>query len=71
MPPLLLAVPAALAASCAFMLPVATPPNAVVFGSGRITILEMSRAGLYVNLVGIVLITLATYAVAMPLLLDG
>ena len=71
MPPLLLAVPAALAASCAFMLPVATPPNAVVFGSGRITILEMSRAGLYVNLVGIVLITIATYAVAMPLLLDG
>jgi len=50
---------AALAASMAFMLPVATPPNAIVFGSGYITIPQMSRAGLVLNLCAIVLITLA------------
>ena len=66
--PLLLIVPAALAASCAFMLPVATPPNAVVFGSGRVRIGEMSRAGLWLNFVGIAVITVAAYAVAMPML---
>jgi sodium-dependent dicarboxylate transporter 2/3/5 len=66
--PLLLIVPAALAASCAFMLPVATPPNAVVFGSGLVSIPEMSRAGLVLNLVAVALIPLLTYAVAIPLL---
>jgi len=66
--PLRLALPAALAASLAFMLPVATPPNAVVFGSGRIPIREMSRAGLWLNLIAIALIPLLTYAVAIPLL---
>jgi sodium-dependent dicarboxylate transporter 2/3/5 len=54
--PLMLVVAAALAASCAFMLPVATPPNAVVFGSGLVTIPQMVRAGLWLNLVGVVLI---------------
>ena len=58
--PLLLAVPAAIAASCAFMLPVATPPNAIVFGSGRVGIAEMSRAGLWLNVIGTVLITALT-----------
>jgi sodium-dependent dicarboxylate transporter 2/3/5 len=66
--PLLLAVPAAIGASCAFMLPVATPPNAIVFGSGHVTIPQMSRAGLWLNLLGIVLITLLTYSVAVPML---
>ena len=66
--PLLLIVPAALSASCAFMLPVATPPNAVVFGSGLVSIPEMSRAGVWLNLTAIALITLLTYTVAMPLL---
>ena len=56
--PLMLAVPAALAASCAFMLPVATPPNAIVFGSGYITIPQMIRAGLVLNLLGILMITI-------------
>ena len=55
--PLLLTVPAALAASCAFMLPVATPPNAIVFGSGYVTIPQMMRAGLVLNVLGIVVLT--------------
>jgi len=65
---LTLIVPAAIAASCAFMLPVATPPNAVVFGSQRITLPQMARAGALINLIGIVLITLLTYAVVVPVL---
>lgn len=55
--PLLLTIPAAMAASCAFMMPVATVPNAIVFGSGHISIMQMARAGLWLNLVGIVAIT--------------
>ncbi|MDX1649495.1 MAG: DASS family sodium-coupled anion symporter [Myxococcota bacterium] len=66
--PLLLAVPAALAASCAFMLPVATPPNAIVFGSGLITIPEMARAGLWLNLVSVALVTAVGWLLALPLL---
>ncbi|OEU62387.1 MAG: anion transporter [Desulfuromonadales bacterium C00003094] len=65
--PLLLLIPAALAASCAFMLPVATPPNAIVFGSGYITIPQMVRSGLGLNLLSILLITLLTYALVVPL----
>ncbi|MEL7833733.1 DASS family sodium-coupled anion symporter [Fodinibius sp. Rm-B-1B1-1] len=59
--PMLLAVPAALGASCAFMLPVATPPNAIVYGSGKISIPEMSKAGLWLNLVFIVLLTVGAF----------
>lgn len=55
--PLLLMVPAAVAASCAFMMPVATPPNAIVFGSGRIRIAQMAKAGLLINLIAIVVVT--------------
>jgi sodium-dependent dicarboxylate transporter 2/3/5 len=55
--PLLLMIPAALSASCAFMMPVATPPNAIVFGSGRVKIGEMVKAGLLINLIGVVVIT--------------
>lgn len=66
--PLLLVVPAAISASCAFMLPVATPPNAVIFGSGVVRIPDMVRAGFWLNAIGIALITLFTYAVAMPVL---
>ena len=66
--PLLVIVPAAIAASCAFMLPVATPPNAVVFGSGLVPIPEMIRAGIWLNLIGIVVITGLCYALVLPLL---
>lgn len=60
MDPMLLAIPVALAATCAFMLPVATPPNAIAFGSGYVTIGQMIRGGLWLNVVGVVLITLVT-----------
>lgn len=55
--PLELAVPATLAASCAFMLPVATPPNAIVFGTGYISMQQMMRAGWWLNVVAVLLIT--------------
>lgn len=63
--PLLLAMAVTLAASCAFMLPVATPPNAIVYGTERITIPQMAKAGLWVNLLFIGLITLVAYVVVM------
>ena len=57
--PLVLATVVAVAASLAFMLPVATPPNAVVFGTGYVTVPEMARAGLVLNLLGVVLLAVA------------
>lgn len=67
--PIVLAVPVTLAASCAFMLPVATPPNAIVFGSGMLTIPRMARAGLLLNLFGIVLVSTVAYKLA-PMFLN-
>ena len=64
--PLLLMFPAAISASCAFMMPVATPPNAIVFGAGYVTIPQMARAGLLLNLIGVVLVTAVTYFLAVP-----
>jgi len=66
--PLLLMVPATLSASCAFMLPVATPPNAIAFGTGELPIKEMVRTGIVLNLIGIVLITAAIYLLGIPAL---
>lgn len=66
--PIVLAVPATLAASCAFMLPVATPPNAIVFGSGLLMIPGMAKAGMVLNLFAIVLVTLAALVLAPALL---
>ena len=57
--PLLLTASIAIAASCAFMLPVATPPNAIVFGSELIKVPQMMRAGIVINLIAIVVVTLA------------
>ncbi len=56
--PLLVTAAVAIAASCAFMLPVATPPNAIVFGSGLIKVPQMARAGFLLNLIGIVLVSI-------------
>ncbi|MEC8158377.1 MAG: DASS family sodium-coupled anion symporter [Pseudomonadota bacterium] len=56
--PLVLCVPVTLAASCAFMLPVATPPNAIVFSSGALTIPQMIRAGILMNLIAMMTLTL-------------
>ena len=63
--PLLLAMAVTLAASCAFMLPVATPPNAIVYGTERISIPQMAKAGLWVNVLFIGLITLVAYVLVM------
>ena len=59
--PLLITVPAAIAASCAFMMPVATPPNAIVFATGHLRIRSMIRAGFALNLIGTLLVSLLAY----------
>ena len=60
--PKLFMIPATISASFAFMLPVATPPNAIVFGSEKFSVSEMAREGLVLNLVGILIVTLVCYA---------
>jgi solute carrier family 13 (sodium-dependent dicarboxylate transporter), member 2/3/5 len=59
--PLLLMIPATMSASMAFMLPVATPPNAIIFGTNRITIAQMARTGLILNLIGALVISGVIY----------
>ena len=60
--PYVLIIPAAIAASCAFMLPIATPPNAIVFGSGHITTAAMRKTGFWLNLLCLLIITLLAYS---------
>lgn len=67
--PLLLMLPVTLAASMAFMFPIATPPNAIIFGSGRISMLNMLKTGFILNLLAISLITFFTYYWA-PVIFD-
>ena len=67
-PPIVLTVPITIAASCAFMLPVATPPNAIVFSTGAISIPQMVRAGIFLNLIGIVIVSIAALVLAPGLL---
>lgn len=59
--PILITIPAAIAASCAFMMPVATPPNAIVFASGHLSIQSMIRKGFMLNLIGVLVVTLLGY----------
>jgi len=56
--PFFLMIPATLSASCAFMMPVATPPNAIVFGTGRLKIIDMATTGIILNVIGVIVITL-------------
>ena len=59
--PKLLMIPAAMSASCAFMLPVATIPNAVIFGTGEVSVKRMAREGLVLNLLGAITVSLICY----------
>ncbi len=59
--PEVLTVPVVLAASCAFMLPVATPPNAIVYGANKFKIIDMMRAGFFINIAGIFVVTVFAY----------
>ncbi len=68
--PLLLATPMVFAASCASMLPMGTPPNAIVFASGRLKLSDMVKTGLVMNLISVVLITLFCYFV-LPHVVEG
>ena len=65
MDPFMLMIPATISASCAFMLPVATPPNAIVFSSGAIPMSGMVRAGIVMNIIGVVLVTSLMYLLAI------
>ena len=67
-PPIVLTVPITIAASCAFMLPVATPPNAIVFSTGSITIPQMVKAGFVLNLIGAAIVSIVSLFVAPALL---
>ena len=69
--PVLLATAAAVSASCAFMLPVATPPNAIVFGSGDLRIAQMVRAGIGMNIICIIAVTAWVILVVGPVLGEG
>ena len=64
--PRLLMIPATIAASCGFMMPIGTPPNAIVFSTGRIRAGQMAGYGLVLNLLGAVLLTLATMGLMVP-----
>jgi sodium-dependent dicarboxylate transporter 2/3/5 len=65
--PFLLMIPAAMSASCAFMLPVATPPNAIIFGSGYLRIPDRARIGFFLNIIGAIIVTLIVYFLVIPI----
>jgi sodium-dependent dicarboxylate transporter 2/3/5 len=64
--PILLMIPATISCSTAFMLPIATPPNAIVFGSGYIRIRDMVKIGFAMNIIGLILIVILMYVLAKP-----
>jgi len=70
-PPVWLMLPAVLAASCAFMFPVATPPNAIIFGTGKLTVTEMLKTGFILNGAAILLITVLSYFLVPLVMLNN
>ncbi len=70
MNPLLLGIPMTLAASCASMMPMGTPPNAIVFASGHITLKQMVKTGFVMNVIAVILITLFSYYI-IPLIIGN
>lgn len=64
--PRLLMIPATVSASCAFMLPIGTPPNAIVFGTGRIRLSQMAGYGVILNIVGVILATVTALWLMVP-----
>jgi len=64
--PYLLIFPATIAASCAFMMPVATPPNAIVFGSGQVRLPHMMKAGVWLNVLGVIVIMVVSWFLLEP-----
>jgi solute carrier family 13 (sodium-dependent dicarboxylate transporter), member 2/3/5 len=61
LPPLLLIIPMTIASSCGFMMPMGTPPNAIVFSTGELKIRDMMRSGIYINILSVLLITIVAY----------
>ena len=68
--PLLILIPATLAASCAFMLPTATPPNSVVFASGHLKVAHMVKAGIYMNIVSVILLMIGWFGLPGNIILN-
>jgi sodium-dependent dicarboxylate transporter 2/3/5 len=66
--PLLFMVPATIAASCAFILPIGTPPGAIVFATGRITLLQMVKTGFFLTIITVTLVTIYVYFFMVPML---
>lgn len=65
--PFMLMIPATISASCAFMMPVATPPNAIIFGSNRVLIFDMAKIGVWLNLVGIIIVAMTFYFIGQAI----
>jgi sodium-dependent dicarboxylate transporter 2/3/5 len=63
MDPLLLSIPMAMAASCAFMMPISTPPNAIVFSSGHIQIKQMLLTGIFLNIISVLTLLAAAFSI--------
>lgn len=56
--PFITMIPATISASCAFMLPVATPPNAIIFGTNRLGVWDMFKTGIFIDIIGVIIISL-------------
>ena len=62
--PLILMIPATISTSFAFMMPISTPPNAVIFSSGRVKLVEMVKAGIIINIIGVIVVSCLFYLLA-------